>query len=69
MEYIQGVLGLHKFWARLKLVKAKFGLVKLCTSFFVILRANEILSTCYPMNGLYLKILASEIRTNEILAS
>ena len=50
---IQGVLGLHEFWAREKLVQAKFVLVKLCTSSFVKLRASEIRSTCYPRNGLY----------------
>ena len=31
--------------------------------------ASEILSTCYPRNGLYLKIRASEMRTSEIRAS
>ena len=31
----QGFLGLHKFWARERLVQAKFMLVKLCTSSFV----------------------------------
>ena len=65
---LQGVLGLHEFWAREKLVKAKFVLVKLCTSSFVKLLASEILSTCYPRNGVYLKIHASEIRTSEICA-
>ena len=68
-KYVQGVLGLHEFWAREKLVQAKFVLVKLCTSSFVKLRASEILSTCYPRNGLHLKIRASEIRTSEIRAS
>ena len=66
---IQGVLGLHEFWAREKVVQAKFVLVKLCISSFVKLRASEILSTCYPRNGVYLKIRASEIRTSEIRAS
>ena len=32
-------------------------------------RASEIFSTCYPRNGLHLKIRASEIRTSEICAS
>ena len=66
---LQGVLGLHKFWAREKLVQANFVLVKLFTGSFVKLRASEILSTCYPRNGLHLKIRASEIRTSEIRAS
>ena len=66
---VQGVLGLHEFWARNKFVQAKFVLVKLCTSTFSKLRASEILSTCYPRNGVYLKIRASEIRTSEIRAS
>ena len=48
---------------------AKFVLLKLCSSSFVKLRASEILSTCYPRNGVYLKIRASEIRTSEIRAS
>ena len=66
----QGVLGLHELWARDKLVQAKFVLlVKLCTSSLVKLRASEILNTCYPRSGLYLKIRASEIRTSEIRAS
>ena len=60
---------MHEFWAREKLVEAKFVLVKLCTSSFVKLRASEILSTCYPRNGVYLKIRASEIRTSDIRAS
>ena len=60
---------MHEFWAREKLVQAKFVLVKLCTSSFVKLRASEILSTCYPRNGLYLKVHASEIRTGAIRAS
>ena len=63
------LLGLQEFWAREKPVQAKFVLVELCTSSFVKLRASEILSTCYPRNGLYLKIRASEIRTSENLAS
>ena len=67
--YIQGVLGLHKFWAREKIVQAKFVLVKLCTCPFVKLRASEILSTCYRRIWVYLKIRASEIRTSEIRAS
>ena len=50
-------------------MQAKFVLVKLCTSSCVKLRASEILSTCYPRNGVYLKIRASEIRTSEIRAS
>ena len=66
---IQGVLDLHEFWARNKFVQAKFVLVKLCTSMFSKIRASEILSTCYPRNGVYLKIRASEIRTSEIRAS
>ena len=66
---IQGVLGLHEFWAREKLVQAKFVLVKLCTSSFEKFRASEILSTCNPRNGLFLKNRASEIRTSEIRAS
>ena len=66
---IQGVLGLHEFWAREKIVQAKFVIVKLCTSSFVKLRASEIFITCYPRNGVYLKIRASEIRTSEIRAS
>ena len=41
---IQGVLGLHEFWAREKLMQAKFMLVKLCTISFVKLHASEILS-------------------------
>ena len=60
---------MHEFWAREILVQAKIGLVKLCTSSFVKHRASEILSTCYPRNGLYLKIRASEIRASEIRAS
>ena len=66
---IQGVLDLHEFWARNKFVQVKFVLVKLCTSMFSKIRASEILSTCYPRNGVYLKIRASEIRTSEIHAS
>ena len=66
---IQGVLGLHEFWAREKIVQAKFVLVKLCTSSFVKLRASEIFITCYPRNGVYLKTRASEIRTSEFRAS
>ena len=50
-------------------MQAKLVLVKLCTSSFVKLRASEIFSTCYPRNGVYLKIRASEIRTSEIRAS
>ena len=50
-------------------MQAKFVQVKLCTSSFVKHRASEILSTCYPRNGLYLKIRASEIRASEIRAS
>ena len=69
IQAIQGVLGLHEFWAREKLVQAKFVLVKLCTSSFVKLRASKILSTCYLRNGLHLKISADEIRTIEIRAS
>ena len=64
-----GVLGLHEFWARNKIVQAKFVLVKLYTSSFVKLRAREILRTCHLRNGLYLKIRASENRTSEIHAS
>ena len=45
-KLIQGVLGLHEFWAREKLVQAKFVQVKLCTSSFVKRRASDILSTC-----------------------
>ena len=63
---IQGVLGLHEFWAREKLVQAKFVLVKLCTSSFVKLRGSEILSTCYLRNGIFLKFHASKIRTSKI---
>ena len=59
---------MHEFLAREKLVQAKFVLVRLCTSSFVKIRASEIFSTCYPRNGLYLKIRASEIRTSEIRA-
>ena len=33
------------------------------------IRASEILSTCNPRNGLFLKNRASEIRTSEIRAS
>ena len=44
-------------------------LVKLCTRRFLKFRASEILSTCYPRNGLYLEIGASEILTSEIRAS
>ena len=62
---IQGVLDLHEFWARNKIVQAKFVLVKLCTSMFSKIRASEILSTCYPRNGVYLKIRASEIRASQ----
>ena len=62
---IQGVLGLHEFWNREKLVEAKFVLVKLCTSTFAKLDASEILRTCYPRNALNLKIRASEIRTSQ----
>ena len=43
---IQGVLGLHEFWARNKFVQAKFVLVKLCTSMFSKIRASEILTPC-----------------------
>ena len=50
-------------------MQAKFVLMKLCTSSLVKIRASEIFSTCYPRNGLYLKIRASEIRTCEIRAS
>ena len=60
---------MHEFWARNKFVQAKFVLVKLCTSMFSKIRASEILSTCYPRNGVYLKIRASEIHTSEIRAS
>ena len=60
---------MHEFWARNKFVQAEFVLVKLCTSMFSKIRASEILSTCYPRNGVYLKIRASEIRTSEIRAS
>ena len=60
---------MHEFWAREKLLQAKFILVKLCTSSFIKICASEILCTCYPRNGLYLKIRASEIRTSEIRAS
>ena len=62
---VQGVLGLHKFWAREKIVQANFVLVKLCTSSFVKHHASEILSMCYPRNGLYLKIRASKIRASQ----
>ena len=44
-------------------------LVKSYTSSYAKLHASEILSMCYPRNGLYLKIRASEIRTSEIRAS
>ena len=67
--HLQRVLGLHNFWAREKLVQAKFVLVKLCTSSFEKFRASEILSTCNQRNGLFLKNRASEIRTSEIRAS
>ena len=50
-------------------MQAKFVLVKLCTSMFSKIRASEIPSTCYPRNGLYLKIRASEICTSKICAS
>ena len=60
---------MHEFWAKEKLVQAKFVLVKLCTTSFVKLRASEILSKCYPRNGMYLKILASRIHTSDISAS
>ena len=50
-------------------MQAKFMLGKLYTSSFVKLFASEILSTCYPRNGLYLKIRASEILISEIRAS
>ena len=56
---------MHEFLAREKLVQAKFVLVELYTSSFVKLRASEILSTCYPRNGVYLKIRASEIRASQ----
>ena len=69
LSKIQGVLGLHEFWAREKLMQAKFVLVKLCTSSFEKFRASEILSTCNPRNGLFLKNRVSEIRTSEIRAS
>ena len=62
---VQGVLALHEFWAREKFEEAKFVLVKLCTSSFVELRSSEILSICYPRNGLYLKIHASEICSSQ----
>ena len=60
---------MHEFRIREKLVQAKFVLGKLCTISFVKLRASEIFSTCYPRNGVNLKIRASEIRTSEIRAS
>ena len=60
---------MHEFWAREKLVQAKFVLVKLCTSMFSKLRASEILSMCNPRNGVYLKIRSIEIRSSEIHAS
>ena len=66
---IQKVLGLYEFWAREKFVQAKFMLVKLCTSSFAKLCASKILSACYPRNGIYLKICASEIRASKIRAS
>ena len=50
-------------------MQAKSVLVKLCTSSFVKLRASEIFITCYPRNGVYLKIRASEIHASEIRAS
>ena len=50
-------------------MKAKFVLVKISTSSFVKCRASEILITCYPRNGVYLKIRVSEISTSEIRAS
>ena len=56
---VQGVLGLHEFWAREKLVQAKFVLVKLCTSSFVKLCAGKFVCTCHPRNGLNLKICAT----------
>ena len=68
-NFVQGVLGLHEFWARNKFVQAKFLLVKLCTSTFLKLRASEILGTCYPRSGVCLKICASEIHASEIRAS
>ena len=60
---------MHEFWARNEFVQAKFVLAKLCTSMFSNIRASEILGICYPRNGVYLKIRASEIRTSEIRAS
>ena len=60
---------LARIWAGAKLVQAKLVLMKLCTSSFVKLRASEILITCYPRIGLYLKICASEFRTSEIPAN
>ena len=65
---IQGVPVLHEFWAKEKLVQAKYVLVKLCTSSFVKLPASEILITYYPRNGPCLKIRASEICISEIRA-
>ena len=55
---------LDEFWAREKIVQAKFVLVKLCTSSLIKIRASEIFSTCYPRYGLHLKIRASEIRAS-----
>ena len=43
--------------------------MKLCTRSFEKFRASEILSTCNPRNGLFLKNRASEICTSEIRAS
>ena len=50
-------------------MQAKFVLVKLFPSSFLKFRASEILNTCYPRNGLCLKVRAIEIRTSEIRAS
>ena len=59
---------MQEFWARENLLQAKFVLVKLCTTSFVKLGANEILSTYYQRNGMFLKIRANQIRTSEIHA-
>ena len=50
-------------------MQAKFVLVKLCSSTCVKIGTSEIFSMCYPRNGLFLKIHASEICTSEIRES
>lgn len=59
---------LTRILAQRKTRASKILQVKLPKSSFVKLHACEILSPCYPRNGLYLKNCASEIRTSKIRA-